>query len=72
MNVFSPLLAFSVLYVRVVFNVLWEPRAHADDEKPAKVARVEIPPSSPYGGLVMGPIALGMASQPMYTAMPPV
>ncbi|BBN08716.1 protein MpC2H2-12 [Marchantia polymorpha subsp. ruderalis] len=43
-----------------------------DDEKPAKVARVEIPPSSPFGGLVMGPIALGMASQPMYSPMPPV
>lgn len=47
--------------------------AHAEDENPAKVARVEVPPSLPFvGGGMMAPNALGMAPQPMYTAMQPM
>ncbi|KAG0563137.1 hypothetical protein M758_8G006100 [Ceratodon purpureus] len=44
-----------------------------EDENPSKVARVEVPPSLPFvGGGMMGSNAIGMAPQPMYTAMQPM
>ncbi|CAK9257640.1 unnamed protein product [Sphagnum jensenii] len=43
------------------------------DENPAKVARVEVPPSLPFvGGVVMRTNGLGMPPQPFYAPMPSV
>jgi hypothetical protein len=45
----------------------------ADERNPAKVARVEVPPSLPFvGGVVMRTNGLGMPPQPFYAPMPPV
>jgi len=42
-------------------------------ENPAKIARVEVPPSLPFvGGVVMRTNGLGMPPQPFYAPMPPV
>ncbi|CAM6073138.1 unnamed protein product [Sphagnum tenellum] len=44
-----------------------------DERNPAKVARVEVPPSLPFvGGVVMRTNGLGMPPQPFYAPMPPV
>lgn len=42
-----------------------------DDEKPGKVARVEVPPSG-VGAMMMGAATLGVSSQPLYPPIVPV
>eukprot|EP00249_Psilotum_nudum_P018647 c26901_g1_i4 orf=280-1473(+) len=52
-------------------EVLAAHEGEQEEDKPAKAARVEVPPSG-LGVMVMGSTALGMNPQPMYSAMPPV
>ncbi|GLJ24902.1 hypothetical protein SUGI_0476480 [Cryptomeria japonica] len=40
-----------------------------DDEKPSKVAKVEVPPSG-FGGIGLGPTGINLPTQPTYSGVP--